>query len=820
MSSATTEQRWMRVYLAAQKVLESPTQSRRQAAEEVCAGDAELLTSVWDLVRRSAEESEFLEFSPVTRAVEADESESGTRIGLYEVEREIGRGGMGRVLLAHRVSQFSKQVAIKVVNRFAGADLKQRFLRERQILAHLEHPGIARLLDGGETASGSPYLVMEYVDGRPIQEYCKQNDLSTEARLRLFLQVCEAVEYAHWSLIVHRDLKPSNILVTTGGQVKLLDFGIAKLVEHADAGADLTVTGIQMLTPAYASPEQLGGQAVTAATDIYSLGVVLYELLTGQMPFPVKGLPLLDALRVLAEREARPAGSVAPQLKGDVEAILLRCLEREPADRYRSVQDLRRDVERFLRGRPVEARPRTWFYLATKYVRRNRRVLSVAAVMVVIIGIAVGSWWREARRADRKAAEVRAVTSRIAFGYFDRLAGLPGSVKLRKQLAEDASAILDQAYSEAPDSPELAADVANAWRRVGEVQAAGPEHVGDFAGGIHSYRRAIAIREMLIRRTPGDPALRYELAFDLTRLSFILLPMRDPDFDGVAARVIQILEGLPPAWQRQARVQTLLTNTLDNIAYRSTVRGDLEGAVRNGRRLVTAADAWERMDADGARSQLAVPTARERLAGYLVDVGQWREAAKVAREAVEFLRADEAAGRPETEARVHFRRWMLARALMAEARAVHAGGETGRALPMMREALRIQESLYLGDPADSHAASDLLELLFFHNEMLDSVGMREEAGVMARRGLSLALDYFRAVPVGQDAHARWTDLWIELVGRLLDNAIPADRRVIEQAYGEFSSRSRTLPHWKRWFDGTARALTRTSRPNKNPARQP
>jgi serine/threonine-protein kinase len=343
------------------------------------------------------------------------------RVGPYRVIRELGRGGMGTVFLAERADgQFEQQVAIKVVQGGrAGRDAHERFMRERQILARLDHPNVAHLVDGGITDDGLPWFAMEYVDGAPLDRWCDARRAGMEERLALFLSVCDAVQSAHQKLIIHRDLKPSNILVTSAGQVKLLDFGIARLLAD-DGGADATRTGLRAFTPEFAAPEQWKGEAVTTGSDVYSLGVVLADLLCGARPHALRGRPESDWLRIVLEEEvALPSSTVTAaaaerrggrvdslrrRLRDDLDTIVLTALRVDSSRRYRTVAQFAADIRRHLSGHPIDARPDTWRYRSQKFLRRNR--VGVAAASLIVVSLAVGAagivW--QSRRVAREAA--------------------------------------------------------------------------------------------------------------------------------------------------------------------------------------------------------------------------------------------------------------------------------------------------------------------------------------------------------------------------------------------------------------------------------
>ena len=366
----------------------------------------------------------FADFLRGRAGAEPDEialAREGDRIGSFRITRELGSGGMGVVFLAERADgHFEQQVALKIL-KFSAARL--HFAQERQILASLHHPSIARLIDGGLTAAGRPYLAMEYVGGLPIDRYCDEKRLGIPERLALFVKVAEAVQYAHQRLIVHRDLKPSNIVVTVDGAVKLLDFGIARLLEP-DALAHAVPPAHEMgrlLTPACASPEQARGLPVTTATDIYQLGVLLYGLLTGRTPHDLEGRSSFDALRIVSESEPVRPGAVSQSLRGDIDAILMKTLRKEPEDRYASVGKLIEDIESHLHGHPVAARPALWTYRSSKFVRRNRAAVAIAAVTLCAFGFLI-VWYTSQLAAERDRA------SAVSEFLTDVLRGSPSRV--------------------------------------------------------------------------------------------------------------------------------------------------------------------------------------------------------------------------------------------------------------------------------------------------------------------------------------------------------------------------------------------------------
>jgi serine/threonine-protein kinase len=417
-----TPQRWERIKELFHDALAREDGERDAFLEAACGADRGLRDEVASLLASDSRPATLLDGSlaDVLPAVLApgfadgqSDEPAGRRFGPYRAAREIGRGGMGVVYAAVRDDdQYDKQVAVKLIKRGMDTDaIVTGFRRERQILANLEHPSIARLLDGGVTDDGLPYLVMELVDGVPIDIYCERHGLGTAERLRLFRTVCAAVDSAHRSLVVHRDLKPSNILVSADGEVKLLDFGIAKLLD-AEAAGEPTVGALKPMTPDYASPEQVRGGPITTASDVYALGVLLYLLLTGRRPLSFAAYTAPEIARVVCDQEPpRPSAVVAGRhgraLAGDLDTVVLKALAKSPERRYGSADQLSEDLRRHLEGLPVLARKDTFVYRAGKFVRRHRWGMAAAALVFLslVAGMAAAAWQAGVARAERATAE-------------------------------------------------------------------------------------------------------------------------------------------------------------------------------------------------------------------------------------------------------------------------------------------------------------------------------------------------------------------------------------------------------------------------------
>lgn len=442
--------------------LDLPPIERSAFLAEKCAGNAELFAEIEAIFASHEEAGDFIEnsaFDSVSSFVldERDLKLSGTQIGAYRVVRELGKGGMGAVYLCERTAEFHKQVAVKLIKRGLDTDdIIRRFERERQILAALDHPHIARLIDGGATSDGLPYLVMDYVEGASVTEYCAEHNLTTEEILKLFQKICAAIAYAHRNLIVHRDIKPTNILVTKDGTPKLLDFGIAKLLAESENEPLSVLTQTrQAMTPEYASPEQLNGERVTTATDIFSLGVVLYELLTGARPSPVGSSPSFEKVSSPSKNQ-RTKDKKTKYPKGDLGKILAMALREEPERRYSSVDQFAADIKRFLAGLPVIAQADSFSYRAEKFIRRNKVPVAagIGVFASLVAGIAATSRQaRIARRQRDKSQKVSDFLKRILSSADPREQSK--DIKVIKLLGEAAKSIEDDFANE----PDVAADL-------------------------------------------------------------------------------------------------------------------------------------------------------------------------------------------------------------------------------------------------------------------------------------------------------------------------------------------------------------------------
>ncbi|MFA5940136.1 MAG: serine/threonine-protein kinase [Sinimarinibacterium sp.] len=511
---AVAAEDWKRVEQLLDLALGLPEPEREPRVRAACGTDAALCAEVLSLLRAERSLGAFME--PVERRGTAADAPAadGQRLGAWRIMRLLGRGGMGEVYLVERADgQFAQHAALKIAGTRVAQD-SARFYAERQILAALTHPGIARLLDGGLSADDRPFMVMEYVEGADLMRHCAQRAAGLDERLRLFGAVCEATAYAHRHLVVHRDLKPGNILVSADGQPKLLDFGVAKLLDPARPAGELTQS--LRLTPTYAAPEQLEGGATTTATDVYALGVILYELLTGAPPWRLSELPLASAIsRVLLDeppppsRAVQPAlaacGIVARTLRGDLDAIVGKALRREPEKRYASAGELLADLQRHARGEPVTARAQSLRYVASRFVRRHRIAVGAGAAVIValVAGLALSLTFYVQARAERDRAEVAARTAQAVNDFLNR--DLLASARLDRAPTRDLTLreLLDSAAAQVDD--RFAAEPETALR-VHESIADSYLNLSMYEASRRHRERALALAERLHGRD-SDVAL-------------------------------------------------------------------------------------------------------------------------------------------------------------------------------------------------------------------------------------------------------------------------------------------------------------------------
>jgi tetratricopeptide (TPR) repeat protein/tRNA A-37 threonylcarbamoyl transferase component Bud32 len=711
--------------------LEMPAAGRAQQLLSECGGDETLCDRVLALLEsdRQALGATFWDSSAMEiearQAVDRVPIEPGRQIGRYRLVNVISSGGMGTVYRATRDdAEFQKFVAVKVIKHGMDTDLiVDRFRTERQILANLEHPNIARLLDGGTTADGLPYLVMEYVDGLPIDEYATRNQLSIPQRLQVFQTVCSAVEYAHRNLVIHRDLKPNNILVMEDGTPKLLDFGVAKLLlpGSGDAESQPAMTAIGFMTPDYASPEQVLGEAVTTISDVYSLGVLLYLLLHGRLPYRLTGRRPDEAAGAICAQQPERPSTAAIGLADDLDRIVLMAIRKEPERRYASVRMLSDDIGRFLAGLPVIAHGDTLGYRAYKFVGRHAAAVAAGSfALLCLLTAMAGIAWEariahaQRRRAEQRFSDVRTIANSFLFEFYDSIQNIPGTLKARQLIVTRALEYLDSLARDAGDDRALKAELAVAYDKIG------PLAVNESAA-LEAYGKSLAINQSLVQAEPGNPRYRQQLAANYTSMA------------------------------------TLLRDT-----------GDSAGAVENARKAVAAIQSLVDAHPTDTSYRFSLADADQDLGKMLAQVGRAREALEAQQSA---LAIDEALYVRDPSNPTYRHAVMTGSLFIARLQA--SGGDDAAALARTRAALESAQALSALDPSNTMYRRDLWVCHFRLGEATAKLG-RPAAGLAEYRK---ALGYIEALAVadpGDKGHQRGlavTRLGIaDLLSRLGRNA--------------------------------------------------
>jgi tetratricopeptide (TPR) repeat protein/tRNA A-37 threonylcarbamoyl transferase component Bud32 len=665
---------------------------------------------------------------------------------------------MGTVHLAARDDgEFHHQVALKLVKRGMDTDLiLRRFRYERQILAELDHPNIARLLDGGTTDDGRPYFVMEYIDGDPIDVYCRKTNLSLIRRLQLFQTVCSAVQYAHQNLIVHRDIKPGNILVTRSGVPKLLDFGIAKLLDPA---REQTATGqaatMRALTPEYASPEQVRGDPITTASDVYSLGVVLYEILTGRRPYEVDSMQPADIERAVCDTDPVPpsqaitsSGDEAARrrLRGDLDTIVLMAMKKDPRRRYATVEQLSDDIARHLGKLPVKARRDTTGYRAARFVRRNRAVVATGAAIVLslVAGLATTMWQAQVARAERalaerRFAEVRTLATSFLFELHDAIASLPGSTPARSLLVKRALTSLDGLAREAQGDPSLQQDLAAAYEKVGRVQGNSyNSNLGDTEGALVSYRKSLEIRERLVRENPASLALQNDLASGYGGLADINSAVGNlaEAAKGYQRAIVirrQLQSSNPadePNRSALAELYNFLGDTQGMEGYGNL--GDVAGALESYRQSVKLREDLLNATTGSVDYKVGLANSLMNLGFLSSSVGDSAGASQVKR-AVEILERLTAAAPNDANRKLELLSgYARLRSVLAE------GGQLDAAIAVDRKTIRMLDDILIADPTNNLVRRNLGAMTNWLGRDVRTAGRPKESLEYHRKALAVA----------------------------------------------------------------------------------
>ncbi|WP_051669796.1 serine/threonine protein kinase [Bryobacter aggregatus] len=749
------EERFQRIQALFHAALDLPS-SRRQAflLEQTGADDA-LIAEINALL--AADENHPPEQS-------ASAASPLQRYGIYQTISILGRGGMGSVYLAERSDgQYNQKVAVKVLaHHLGGEDFEARFRVERQLLAQMNHPNIVRLLDGGITASGEPYLVTEFVAGISLDRYCDERKLSITDRVKLFLQVCSAVDHAHQNLIVHRDLKPSNILVTEEGVAKLLDFGTAKLLKGPN---EQTVTEVMLLTPRYASPEQLRKDAITTRSDVYSLGMILYELLGGQRPFGDTGEVVQELARAYQYSEAAPLGKTTNaedaakrgsslgdlrrQLAGDLRVVTAKALEHDPLRRYASPRELGDDLQAWLDSRPVKAQPATIWYRSRKFLYRQR--FAVAATLLIVAAGASGvvSTLREKALAERRFNDVRKLAHYQLFDLYDETLDVDGTTKLRAGMSDRALQYLDSLAADAASDESLAVEVALGFLRVGDVTGNyAMQSMGRWQEALAAYRRGL----QLVEKYNSFAARRARLLLQTSITNTELSVDRRPEHAQKILAQVKEYEDLaaqePKNIENHLRLGKAYQNAARAVQQPSGVGGFTDLSEDWTRKAKAAYEKGLEIDPDSQALLRALYQLSNERAGWIAqtkpqealrwasDGELWRMRMPAAARRSPVVRREEAA------------------ALSSRATAASSLGESTQALADMDGAIAIFESLVQADPDNLAAQMDLIVVSNNRGLLCYDLGRKQDYAKAYERSLELADRLYAIRPIPRAAEFR------------------------------------------------------------------
>lgn len=638
-------ERWQQVKSIVAEAIEADPLERSRLIADRCGEDAELRREVGSLLPYAGETTATIgDLSGPGQPIVSGEALIGQSIGPYKVEKLLGEGGMGSVYLAYReVEGYAMPVAIKIIRLGTLSDYaRHRFRRERQILARLSHPNITRLLDGGVNAEGLPYLVTEYVEGVPLDEYVTTAQPPLRNRLALFLDLCSALAFAHRNLVVHGDIKPNNVLVTADGVPKLLDFGIARLLDPDSSS--ITQTASIALTPAWASPEQLKGDPASIPADLYSLGRVFYELIAGRPAFVLTGRTPRQIAEIICGQIPLPsAGSGSRELTGDLDNIAVKGIDPEAAGRYSSADQFADDIRRHLESRPILARKPTLFYRAGKFARRNRAgfVAAVAISVALTVGLGLTLWQARiahsnAQLAIRHAEGVRKLANSFIFELDDTVAEFPGATKTRAAIMKAAVDYLDRLAAESAGDRGLRQELAVAYMKIADIQGRpGSANLGNTAAALESYGRARQLWEMLAREFADDKNLRINLANIYLRISAVQRlkgSFQDAlEYDRKALEIRKALFEKEPDNPGNLRG---LAQTYNDLAVSLWQIGDTVGTMEGRRQAV---EIYQKLVAANPKSitdRRGLALSRARLGGALLESGDNKPAIRELTEAL------------------------------------------------------------------------------------------------------------------------------------------------------------------------------------------
>ncbi len=780
-----TPERWKQVKSVLEQAIEVPTAARANFLDEACGDNTELRREIESLLDYSETENDLLENNAFSEIFENSATAKkailpGMQIGNYKIAGELGAGGMGAVYLATRADgAFEQRAALKIVKRGMDSEaVLRRFFRERRILAALNHPNIARLLDGGSTPDGLPYFVMEYVEGETVTEYAERKNLSLAERLELFREICAAVSFAHANLVIHRDLKPSNILVTEDGSLKLLDFGIAKLLTNETDG-ETSTQGMQIFTPEYASPEQVRGEKLTTSTDIYSLGGLLYELLTGSRPYQTGSRNIGEIIRAVCETEPKPpsaaiwdsrfgisdlketssngkkTASNEPKtnpksrisnpklLRGDLDNVILKALRKESERRYSSVEQFSEDVRRYLDGLPVLASKDTWRYRAAKFARRNRRSVAFSAlIFLAIIGGIAGTSWQAVRaererdiarlerdRAERRSAELRKMSNSLVNEIERAIRDLPGSLPARKILLTRAAEQLDTLAAESDNNTDLQLELIWAYQNLGDLQDM------KLSERKILHDKALALTEKVFAAGTAEAKLRDRLAMLYLDMLVVSRQRGDVDFTvEYNQKSVAIVDGILREAPTEPEYQDSFWTANYHYALTLQQLGRASEVVETGRKILPVAEELYRTEPPGTdKYNFMKPHLTHTAIGYgLSYTGDYRAAVIEFQTALEQCRAEQVK-RPDQD----ILRRNEANILHQYALAVEELGDSKTALSHAQTALSIFEKLAAANPTNRDFQLARANAEHFHAQRSMRQNQSQNALPRLRRALAV-----------------------------------------------------------------------------------
>lgn len=766
-----TASRWAQVKEVFQHALAIDPGERDGFLREQCGEDAGLRLEVQSLLDAASEDVEILDtpnhlpsLGPIVQRVrdEWDRGESliGRVVGSYRIQSLIGEGGMGSVYLGIREdAEFRMQVAIKVLNRSAdGYDIVERFRLERQILARLNHPFIARIFDGGVTSDGLLYFVMEYIQGIPLDEYLRRTRPGVETRLQMFREICSAVSYAHQNLVVHSDIKMGNILIMQDGMPKLLDFGISRVLDAEGKERSATKEGaVTALTPAYASPEQLRGESLSTASDIYSLGVLLYEMVCERRPYELDpGNPLAILSKIAAGNPPRPSEiSTLAGVSSDLDAIILKAIQPRPGDRFITANQFSQDVARYLNHQPVSACPDTSIYRTRKFLRRNRvAVLIGFAAIVSLLGGVITSIYLANRaefqrqRAEARFEDVRQLASSLIFDLDSDLARLPGATGVRGKLVERSLEYLDRLSQDAVGDRRLQGELAAAYERLGDVQGRPTvANIGNTALALECYRKALSIREAIRDDAEQNLAAKADIAQTYSRLSGLLKLMGDYQaglqYDRDALRMYQEMLVLAPnSLEHRRKVASAYTSLGGGLSQ----IGDWDGVLESRRQALRMFEEILAAGSEDPEDKRGLCLAHRRLGGIQLMLKNRTEAENHFRKALSL--SQEMIRENATDAR---------NLNDVAASAISLGGllydvkQYQEAMDRYRQALQIHEDLAVTDPLDARNRSLLASTLYRLARTMIAAGDARSALPLVRRTLDMRAELAEENPMNAGA---------------------------------------------------------------------